>query len=175
MLLVTTPTRAKKINYIASSMEKDNITYQYSKGSCVFYSLLLLGFIIWISTSVSDAVKSHDTDRVIFFGLIVFAQVVFLTIITIRYSIPAIRGRIALEINQQGIVDYTRNTLTEWADISDLRMAENKGDATIYLYFKRPDNSEDYKRIRLRWVKGDYLEIYGIIEANMEELSPRRS
>jgi hypothetical protein len=150
-------------------MESDKITYKYSKGNCLIYSLLLLGLIIWISTSILKFVKTHDTAGIIFFGLIVFIQTIFLIIITVRYSIPAIRGKVALEINQQGIIDYTRNIIIEWADISDLRMGENRGSSTIYFYFKLSNDSEDYIRTRLMWVEGDDLEIYGVIEANLEK------
>lgn len=156
-------------------MEDGNITYLYSKGSCILYSFFVLWAMFLTCLFALDAYKPNYTSGMIFWGLILLAELAFLIIITIRYSIPAIKRKVALEINQQGIIDYTRNTITEWTDITDLRMAENKGDATIYLYFKRPDNSEDYKRLRLRWVKGDYLEIYGIIEANLEERGSYRS
>lgn len=147
-------------------MEEDNITYLYSRGNCVLYSFFMLWAMFLTILFASDGL--------IFFGLIFFLEVAFLIFITIKYSIPAIKGKVALEINQQGIIDYTRNIIVEWIDMSDLRMEEIKGIATIHLYFKVANKADDYTRIRLQWVDGSALEIYGIIEANMEERSPRR-
>ncbi|MDB5126892.1 hypothetical protein [Mucilaginibacter sp.] len=155
-------------------MESDKITYKYSKGTCFFYSCFLLWIVYMLSTSLSNS-SPNNNGGIIFFCGFSSIPIVFLIFITIRYTIPAIRGKVAFEINQQGVIDYARNFIIEWADISDFRMGENKGDATLYFYFKLSNGIEDFKITRLRWVKGDYLEIYGIIEANLEERGPLKS
>ena len=150
-------------------MEEGKITYQYSKGNCFFYSCLLLILIYLLSTSLSNLFNNHGIDGIMEFGFFLLLPVAFFIRITKRYTIPAIKGKVALEINQQGVIDYARNFIIEWADISDFRMGKNKGDATLYFYFKLSNGIEDFKITRLRWVDGDSLEIYGIIEANLEE------
>ncbi|MET3979231.1 hypothetical protein ABIB62_001818 [Mucilaginibacter sp. UYP25] len=148
---------------------EDKITYPFSKWTCFFYSCFLLTLIAVWGACNSDLLKGYTIYGMFEFGFLLLLPVAFFIRILKRYVIPAIKGKPALEINQQGVIDYARNFMIEWADISDFRMGENKGDATLYFYFKLSSGIEDFKIMRLRWVNGDYLEIYGIIEANLEE------
>ncbi|WP_147321950.1 hypothetical protein [Mucilaginibacter conchicola] len=116
--------------------------------------------------------EKHHTSSAVAAALVILAPVIYLVRITIKYTIPAIKGKTALEINQTGIIDYARHFIIEWADITDLRLFYNRGMATIYFHFKDTEGVEDYIRTRLIWVSGDSREIYSIIAANLEDRNP---
>jgi hypothetical protein len=157
-------------------MDDDKIVYQYSKNTCFLYSVLLLIIIVIGMQGLLDVIKHINSFDLVFFGAFSFIPIIGLVFITIKFSLPAIKGKIAFEINQQGVTDHIRNFSFKWDEISDLRMSTNReGNAFLYIYFKRPNGKEDYKRTLLMWVKGSDLEIYGIIEANMEDRGFRRN
>ena len=44
-----------------------------------------------------------------------------------KYFIPAINGRTAVRLNNQGIIDNVRNNTIEWDNVKEIRLVNSRG------------------------------------------------
>ncbi|QXV67136.1 hypothetical protein INP83_08650 [Mucilaginibacter sp. 21P] len=150
---------------------EDKITYRYSWSYCLINYGLLAWALYLISSPFSKALSKNIVDE-LYYGTAVLTLITIFLYITIRYTIPMLRGKIAFEINQIGVVDHSQNFIIEWGDITDIKLSQGRSVTALYFYFKGPNGSHDRVWTRLNWVNGEAKEIYGIIEANLEDRKP---
>jgi hypothetical protein len=132
----------------------DNSQFKYNKGFgyLTFFGLLALFIFILIKTfQYTDA--SSTKIMTCFDGLLLM----FLVIVAIKYFIPAITGKIALEINDNFILDNTRHQQINWADVKDLHLVDFRNSSGVEFILK---NDQPSKMIRLQYIAGTDKEIF---------------
>ena len=97
----------------------DSIQFTYNKFFA--YSASSTGFILFIIFFVRTFQLS-DPDQIIVLRYFDLFLIIVITILVIKYFIPATRGEIALELSETGLRDKARNITVEWADIQALRI-----------------------------------------------------
>ena len=95
------------------------IKFAYSKKSAYAVLLVLVVLIsLLLKTCISSFMVQDMFGGIIFavFALAVFALLVLMIITRL---IPAMRGDVALELDENGIRDHIRNIIIDWKDIED--------------------------------------------------------
>jgi len=108
---------------------------------------------------------------IITFAVYGFFSLVFLStmaLLVVKRLIPALKGDIALELDEDGISDYIRDISINWVDIEDICL--NRGRSASVLQIDLKWESEYGKKIGipLGWVKGKDDEIYETVMACFE-------
>lgn len=93
------------------------------------------------------------------------AFIVMAVIVVVKYTIPAIQGRIALELNNEELVSYMRNISIPWNDIEDISLRTGKSSSSLYITFKVETDYGSYLRIPLQFVTGKDEDIYETVKA----------
>ncbi len=146
------------------------IRYPYSLASALLGIALPLVFCGITYVNLRDALLVHNNLAV---GLIVFADLVFLGLlgfVLIKRLAPALQRKIALELNEQGIIDYTRNIVIEWSYIKDLDHEIGRNSSRIIIKLKHETEYGSEVVLRQRWIKGKDREIFDEVYAYFEEI-----
>jgi hypothetical protein len=128
----------------------------------IILMLLLFRNVAVINNTVGWALYGFCT--LIFFFLVV--------LLIIKRLIPALRGDIALELDEEGINDYIRDISIEWKDIEKITLRRGRSAATILIDLKWESDYGKQIGILLRWVKGNDAEIYDTVLAYFEQTNP---
>ena len=96
---------------------------------------------------------------------------VFFVFILIKRLIPAFSNQVALELNEDGITDYQRNTVIEWADVQDIRQEFGRSFSKMIIDLKHETDYGSQIAISLRWVAGKDKEICETAMAYWEEMT----
>ncbi|MHB8208444.1 MAG: hypothetical protein ACYDDY_13705 [Mucilaginibacter sp.] len=86
-------------------------------------------------------------------------------IVVVKYTIPAILGQIALELNNEELVSYMRNVSIPWNDIEDIDLRSGKSSSSLYITFKVETDHGSHIRIPLQFVMGKDEDIYETVKA----------
>jgi len=78
----------------------------------------------------------------------------------IKYLIPALQNKVALELNKTGIVSYIKNVVIEWKDIERIDLRTTRTSSLLYITFKWETDHGNYIRIPLGPVGGSDSDIY---------------
>jgi hypothetical protein len=81
----------------------------------------------------------------------------------VKQLIPALKGKLALEINSGGIVSYVKNVEIVWKDIQEIDQVTGKTSSAINIKFKYKTDRGNHIRIGLGFIGGDDSEIYNTI------------
>jgi len=147
------------------------LRYPYSLASALLGIVLPLVFfgITWIN--LQEALYVHNNLAA---GLIIFADLVFLGLlgfVLVKRLVPALQGKIALELNEQGITDYTRNIVIEWSYIKNLDHEIGRNSSRIIIKLKHETEYGSEVVIRQRWIKGKDREMFEEVYAWFEEMT----
>ncbi len=85
---------------------------------------------------------------------------------------PALRGDIALALDEQGISDYIRDVSINWEDIEEIKLIRGRSASTLQIDLKFESDYGSQIGITLRWVKGRDEEIYDTVMAYFENNEP---
>jgi hypothetical protein len=85
--------------------------------------------------------------------------------------IPALKNKVALELNEQGITDYMRNIVIEWRDVQDINMEQGRNFSKMVIGLKEETEYGKQIAIPLRWIAGKDLEICQTTQAYLEEMT----
>ncbi len=149
----------------------ETIEYPYSKNSAFFGVALPL---VFFALTFNNLRYSFLSGYTISWMIITFADLVFLSLfvfVLIKRLIPAFRNEVALELNEQGITDYTRNIVIEWSDVKDVNMERGRSFSKMVIDLKEETDYGKQIAISLRWVAGKDLEICETTMAYFEEMS----
>jgi len=134
----------------------------FSIGSIVLMiilMLLLLSNVIGANTVLIWAV----------FGFCALVSLFLLTILITKRLIPALKGDIALALDDEGINDYIRDISIEWKDIEKIELIRSRSSAMMRIDLKWESDYGKQIAISLRWVKGKDAEIYDTVMAYFEQ------
>jgi hypothetical protein len=148
----------------------ETIQFPYSKKTGLVTTVVMLVMGLLLLTTCIKNYLAHDIPGVVIFAvfaLIIFAVMVLM--IVVRF-VPALKGEIAMELNEQGINDYLRNITLDWKDIEDIEL--KPGRSSAMLIFELKFDSDFGKRVAmsLRWVEGRDHEIYDTVLGYFDEV-----
>ncbi len=149
----------------------ETIQFPYSKNSALLGVLLPLVFFV---ITFNNFRYSFLGGYTISWLIIAFADLIFLLLFVFVLSkrlIPSFRNEVALELNEEGITDYTRNIVIEWRDIKDINMERGRNFSKMVIDLKEETDYGKQIAISLRWVAGKDIEICETTMAYFEEMT----
>ena len=149
----------------------ETIQYHYSKNSAFLgVGLPLVFFAITFNNLRYSFLGGYTVSWII----LTIADLIFLSLfffILIKRLIPALRNDIALELSEEGIIDYTRNIVIEWPDVKNIDMQMGRTSSKMLIDLKQETDYGQQIAISLRWVEGKDLEICETTQAYFEEMT----
>jgi phosphate/sulfate permease len=149
----------------------ETIQYPYSKNSALLGVLLPL---VFFAITFNNFRYSFLQGYILSWVIIAIADLIFLALfifILIKRLIPALRNEVALELNEEGITDYTRNIVIEWSDVKNIDMQLGRNFSKMLIDLKEETDYGNQIAISLRWVTGKDLEICETTQAYFEEMT----
>ena len=146
------------------------IQFYYSKNSAFFgVALPLIFFVI----TFKNLRYSYLNDYTLSWIIIAIADLVFFSLFTfvlLKRLTPALRNDVALELSKEGISDYIRNIVIEWADVKDINMEQGRNFSKMVIDLKQETDYGKQIAISLRWIEGKDLDICETTMAYFEEM-----
>ena len=136
--------------------------YKYSLKSSIATLLLMLLLLLMI---LGNVLKSGTLFSWLIFGIFALVITSLFVLLVIKRLIPAIKGDIAIELNDQVFIDYIRNITIDWADMKDIKLVRGRSASTLHIYLKWESDYGSQIAVPLRWVKGKDAEIYNTVIA----------
>ena len=152
----------------------ESIQYPYSKNSAFLGVLLPL---VFFAITFNNFRYSFVNGYMLNWILIAIADLVFLALfifILIKRLIPALANQVALELNEEGITDFTRNIVIEWSEVKNIDMQRGRNFSKMLIDLKEETDYGNQIAISLRWVAGKDLEICETTQAYFEEMTRLR-
>jgi len=157
-----------KLNFNKITMT-EVIQFPYSKKSGYAGMAVLLVFIgLLLSTCIGNY-NAHDILGTIVFGLFIAVLLAVLGLLIFTRVIPALKGEIALELDEHGVKDYIRNIILDWKDIEDIGLKPGRSSAMLIFELKFESDFGSRVAVSLRWVEGTDNEIYNTVLAYFYE------
>ena len=149
----------------------ETIQYPYSKNTALLGLVLPLVFFAITSNNLLYAYKN---GFILSWVLISLADLIFLSqfiYIFLKRFLPAIRNHVALELSEEGITDFTRNIVIEWADVKNIDMQLGRNFSKMIIDLKQETDYGTQIAISLRWVAGRDIDICNTTQAYFEEMT----
>jgi len=146
------------------------VQLKYSKKSgFIGVAVLLVAFLLLLRTCLVNY-YAHDIVGAVVFGVFGAVVVAVMGIMINARLLPALRGEVALELDEQGIKDFIRGITIDWNDVDDIYLRPAR--TSSMLVFELKFDSDLGKRIHvlLRWVEGRDWEIYNRVVAYFDEV-----
>lgn len=146
------------------------VQLKYSKKSgFIGVVVLLVAFLLLLRTCLVNY-YAHDITGAVVFGLFSVVVAVVMGIMINARLIPALRGEVAFELDEQGMKDYIRGITIDWKDVEDIYLQPSR--SSSMLVFELKFESDFGKRIHvlLRWVEGRDSEIFNRVVAYFDEV-----
>jgi hypothetical protein len=141
-------------------MPPEVVQFSYSKkSSYAGLGILTVLILLFLKTTVTNYL-AHDILGASIFGLFILLLLFLLGLMIVTRLSPALKGEVALELDENGVKDYIRNLILDWKDIEDIGL--KPGRSSAMLIFELKFDSDFGKRVfvSLRWVDGKDQEIY---------------
>jgi hypothetical protein len=126
-------------------------------------SLLLM--VIFISLLFVNVLTANSFVGWAVFSVFALAFLLMFVLVVVKRLIPALKGDIALQLDEDGISDYIRNISINWIDIEEISLVRGRSASSVRLGLKFVSDYGNLIIIPLRWVKGNDDDIYDTITA----------
>jgi hypothetical protein len=144
------------------------IQYPYSRKFSTFAVLVVLALMLFLLNSAA-------TNKFIFawviYSFIALVLISLGTVLVVKRFAPALRGDVALQLDDEGISDYIKDVSIKWDDIEAIRLSAGPGSAIIVVHLKWESDFGSQVAIYLRWVQGNDKEIYSTMLHYFEQYS----
>jgi hypothetical protein len=125
------------------------------------FSLGTLAVMIVLMAIVIHNVWGYQTDLI--YIVIGFCGLVFATlsaVIVMKRLVPAIKGNVALQLDNEGISDFIKEISIEWKDVKEIHLVQGRSSSIMRVDLKWETDYGSQIAIYLRWIKGKDQEIY---------------
>jgi len=146
------------------------IQYPYSKKSGYAGLGVLTVFILLLLKTCISSYLVHDMAGTIIFGIFVAVIVAIMVIMIITRLIPALKGEVALELDEGGVKDYIRNIILDWKDVEDIALRPGRSSAMLIFELKFDSDFGKRVHVSLRWVEGKDQDIFKTVLAYFDEV-----
>jgi hypothetical protein len=147
------------------------IQYPYSKNSALLGVLLPLIFFVITFNNLRYSFLAGYTVSWLIIAIADLVFLLFFVFILTKRLIPSLRNEVALELDEEGITDYTRNIVIEWRDVKDINLERGRSFSKMVIDLKEETEYGKQIAISLRWVAGKDLEICETTMAYFEEMT----
>lgn len=115
-----------------------------------------------------NVIKANDTFTWAIYGVFASISVALVILLVVKRLIPALKGDVALELNEEGIIDYVRNIVINWQDIKDIDLQPGRSSSTIVVEMQWESDYGQRISISLRWIKGKDADIFETMRSYFE-------
>lgn len=129
-------------------------------------SLVLM--VLFISLLFINVLAADSFVGWAVFSLFALAFLLMFVLVIVKRFVPALRGDIALQLDEEGISDYIRNISINWGDIDEISMVRGRSASSVRVGLKFDSDYGNWIIIPLRWIKGNDDDIYDAITAYYE-------
>jgi hypothetical protein len=136
---------------------KEPVQYPYSlKFSLGTIAIMILLMLLLLK----NVIGANTALTWIVFAVCALIFLFLITLLVIKRLIPAIKGNIALELDEEGINDYIRDVSIAWKDIREITLIRGRSASIMQINLKWESDYGSRIAIPLRWVKGKDDEIF---------------
>lgn len=136
---------------------------KFSVGTLVLIMILMLLLL-------SNVMASNTTLGWSIFSVFSLGFIFIVTVLITKRLLPALKGDIALEVDEEGINDYIRDVSIDWGDIKEIKLIPGRSASTLRIDLKWDSDHGRRIIIALRWVRGKDAEIYETVMAYFEQV-----
>jgi hypothetical protein len=151
-------------------MPPEIIKYPFSKKSVYAALAVLLAFILLLLKTCISNYLVHDIAGTVIFGIFVLIFVSVLVIMIATRLIPALKGEVALELDETGVKDYIRSIVLDWKDVDDIVLRPGRSSAMLLFELKFDSDFGKRVAVSLRWVDGKDQDIFKTVLAYFDEV-----
>jgi hypothetical protein len=148
----------------------ETIQYPYSKKAGYAGLAVTLIFIFLLLTTCIRNYNTHDTAGTVIYAAFVLLIIAVMVLMIVTRLIPALKGEIALEIDENGVKDYIRNIILDWKDVDDIGLSPGRSSARMVFDLKFDSDFGRQVSVSLRWVEGRDSDIYAAVLAYFDEV-----
>jgi hypothetical protein len=149
---------------------REIIQFRYSKKAGFTGMAVLLIFICLLLTTTIRNYLAHDIVGTVIFGVFAVLFIAVMGLMIITRLMPAFKGEVALELDENGIKDYIRNITLDWKDVEDIALKPGRSSAMLIFELKFESDFGKTVAISLRWVEGNEMEVYNTVLAYFDEV-----
>lgn len=150
-------------------MPPEIIKFAYSKKSA-YTALGVVGVLILLLLKTCiGSFLSHDMVGGIIFAVFILLIGALLGLMIVTRLVPAIKGEVALELDENGAKDYIRNIILDWKDIEDIGLKPGRSSAMLVFKLKFDSDFGKQVFVSLRWVEGRDRDIYKTVLTYFDE------
>jgi hypothetical protein len=131
--------------------------YPYSLKFSVVTVVLVIVLMLLL---LSNVVGATNLLGWYIFGFFSLGFVFMMAILVTERMWPAIKGNIALQLDDEGIRDYIRDISIDWKDIKEIELVRGRSASMMIITLKWESEYGSQVSIPLRWVKGNDDEIF---------------
>jgi len=151
-------------------MPSEVIKFAYSKRSAYAALAVLVIMILLLLRTCISSFMIHDVFGGSLFALFALLIIALLVLMIITRFIPALRGDIALELDEEGVKDYIRGIVLDWKDVEDIGLKPGRSSAMLIFELKFESDFGKNVFVSLRWVDGRERDIYKTVLAYFDEV-----
>jgi hypothetical protein len=139
--------------------------YPYSLGFSIAGIVVIVVLMLLL---LSNVLMAGSLVAWVIYGLFSGFFLFMIFMLITRRLIPAIKGDIALQLDEEGISDYIRDVSINWEDIKNISLLRGRSSAAVRIELNFESDYGKTVNISLRWIKGKDEEIYDTIAAWLE-------
>lgn len=140
--------------------------YQYSlKFSVGAIALMIILMLLLLTNTIA----ANNVFGWGIFGVFMLFFLFMVVLLIMKRLVPAIKGDIALQVDDEGVSDYIRDISIGWEDIKEINLVRGRSASTMQIFLKFESDHGSQIDIPLRWVKGKDSEIYETTMAYFEQ------
>ena len=147
------------------AMPPEIIKFAYSKKSAYTAFAVVGVLILLLSKTCIGCFLSHDVVGGSIFAVFILLIGALLGLMIVTRLVPAIKGEIALELDENGAKDYVRNIILDWNDVEDIGLKPGRSSAMLVFELKFDSDFGKQVFVSLRWVEGRDQDIYKTVLA----------
>jgi hypothetical protein len=151
-------------------MPPEIIKFPYSKKAGYAALAVMLVLILFMLKTCVTSYLQHDMLGAGIFGVFILFVIAIMVLMIVTRLVPALKGEIALELDENGIKDYIRNIVLDWKDIEDIGLKPGRSSAMLVLELKFDSDFGKQVFFSLRWVEGKDRDIYDTVLAYFDEV-----
>jgi hypothetical protein len=145
------------------------IQFPYSKKVAFVGVIVLLVTILLLLRTCVESYYAHAMVGTVIYGVFVLIIVAVLIIMIYTRLIPALKGEIALELDENGAKDYIRKIVIDWKDVEDIYLRPGRSSSMLVFELKFESDFGKQVSVLLRWVEGRDNDIFNAVVAYFDE------
>jgi hypothetical protein len=103
------------------------------------------------------------------YGFCALVFIVLAAVIVTKRLFPALKGNVALQLDDEGMSDFVKEVSIKWTDIKEIHLIRGRSASIMRVDLKWESDYGSQIAIYLRWIKGKDADIYENTMAYFEQ------